>query len=405
MCLSLDDLQQAASQTLNRSAWAYFHSASDGLGAKRNNRMDWTKIIFRPRVLRNVQKVDMSRTLMGQKSALPFFAAPAARAKLAHPDGEYCVVRGVARAGIPYCTSTVSSIGHKELAQCLKEEKANANKETGCLFFQLYAGINPALTDERIQTAIKNGFKALVLTVDSAVVSKREEAERYRAEEEWLSSGKEIDTSSWIQQFDDPTVSVLRGVHSCTLDWTEVKRIREVWGNTGVFALKGIQTVEDAVFAVEEAGVTAIYLSNHGGRQCDDAPSAIRTLLEIRRFAPHILDKAKFYLDGGVRRGADILKAIALGARGVALGRPFMYALGAYGTEGVEQAIKSEFLPSFVYFWLTIVVLSEEIETTMRLIGVTRLEQLNPSYVDTTILERDLPQQLYTETGVWKSKL
>lgn len=356
MCLSLDDIELAASKSLPRDAWAYFHSASDSLGAERNNRVDWTKIILRPRVLRNVMRVDMTQTIMGQRSALPFFVAPAARAKLAHPEGEYCIVRGVARAGIPYCTSTVSSISHADLARVLREETQNKPQEdstttTGCLFFQLYAGIDPAGSDERIQTAIELGFKAVVLTVDSAVVSKREEDERHLAEVEWTDSQRIIDTSKWIKQFDDPTVSVLRGHHSCTLDWKEVKRLKELWArNTvnGPFVLKGIQTVEDAVMAVEEAGIKVIYLSNHGGRQCDDAPSAIRTLLEIRRFAPHLLDKAEFYLDGGVRRGADIVKAIALGARGVAMGRPFMYALGAYGTEGVERVIKS--MPRFLCF-------------------------------------------------------
>lgn len=349
MCLSLNDIELAASKSLPRDAWAYFHSASDNLGAERNNRVDWTKIILRPRVLRNVQRVDMTQTIMGQRSAMPFFVAPAARAKMAHPEGEYCIVRGVARAGIPYCTSTVSSISHVDLARVLREEtQARIDKKAieGCLFFQLYAGIDPAETDARIQTAIDLGFKALVLTVDSAVVSKREEAERHLAEMEWTDSKRLVDTSKWIRQFDDPTLFVLRGHHSCTLDWKEVKRLKELWAkNTvnGPFVLKGIQTVEDAVMAVEEAGVNVIYLSNHGGRQCDDAPSAIRTLLEIRIFAPHLLDKAEFYLDGGVRRGADIVKAIALGARGVAMGRPFMYGLGAYGTKGVEQVIKSIF--------------------------------------------------------------
>jgi L-lactate dehydrogenase (cytochrome) len=348
MCLSLNDIEVVASKSLPRDAWAYFHSASDNLGAERNNRVDWTKIILRPRVLRNVQRVDMTQTIMGQRSALPFFVAPAALAKMAHPEGECCIVRGVARAGIPYCASSVSSISHVDLVRVLREEtQAKPDNEAieGCLLFQLYAAVDPAKTEQRIQTAIDLGFKALVLTVDTPVAGKREETERHLAEMEWTDNKRMFDTSKWmIRQFDDPTLFVLRGFNSCTLDWKEVKRLKELWAkNTvnGLFTLKGIQTVEDAIMAVEEAGVNVIYLSNHGGRQCDDAPSAIRTLLEIRRFAPHLLDKAEFYLDGGIRRGADIVKAIALGARGVAMGRPFLYALGAYGTEGVEHVIKS----------------------------------------------------------------
>lgn len=136
MCISLDDIELAASKTLPRDAWAYFHSARDNLGSERNNRIDWSKIILRPRVLRNVQRVDMT-----QRSALPFFGAPAARAKMAHPEGEYCIVRGVVRAGIPCCTSTVSSISHVDLVRVLREEtKAKSNDKAieGCLSFQLY---------------------------------------------------------------------------------------------------------------------------------------------------------------------------------------------------------------------------------------------------------------------------
>lgn len=341
MILCLDDFEQSADRSMNRKAYTYYHSAADGLGAYNNNTQDWPKVSLRPRVLRNVQQVNMRRTMMGQKSHLPFFIAPAARAKLAHPDGEFCLARGAARAGIPYCTSTVSSTAHAELATCLQAEKKFA--EEGCLFFQLYAGVDRKTTVERIETAKNHGFKALLLTVDSAVVGKREEDERYKAELEWM-NGEEVETSVWVKQV-DADMSVLRGHHSSTLNWDDLKWIRDLWGKSGPFGLKGIQTVEDAILAVE-AGVDVIYLSNHGGRQADDAPSAIRTLVEIRKFAPQLLDKAEFYLDGSVRRGTDIIKSICLGAKGCAIGRSFMYAMGVYGTGGVEKAIKSEYLTS-----------------------------------------------------------
>jgi L-lactate dehydrogenase (cytochrome) len=196
---------------------------------------------------------------------------------------------------------------------------------------------------ERIETARKHGYKALVITVDSAIVGKREEDERYQAELEYV-NGHEVDTTVYVKVAEGEP-PVLRAHHTPTLSWDDLKWIRELWGNSGPVALKGIQTVEDALLAAE-AGIDAIYLSNHGGRQCDDAPSSIRTLVEIRRFAPELLGKVEIYLDGSVRRGADIVKALCLGATGVAIGRPFMYALGAHGTAGAEKAIKSEIDPS-----------------------------------------------------------
>ncbi|KKA22184.1 hypothetical protein T310_3783 [Rasamsonia emersonii CBS 393.64] len=332
MCLCLDDFEAAAERVINRRAWTYFHSAADGLSALRNNQQDWAKVLLRPRILRNVKRVDMRRVMLGQKSRLPFFIAPAARAKLAHEDGELCLARGAARAGIPYCTSTVSTVSHDELAACLQAEKVY--KDEGCLFFQLYAANDRRVTIDRIETARRLGYKALVITVDSAVVGKREEDERYRAELDYL-NGNEVDPAAYVKVADDEP-PVLRAFHSPTLTWDDLKWIRELWGNSGPVALKGIQTVEDALLAAE-AGVDAIYLSNHGGRQCDDAPSSIRTLVEIRRFAPELLQKVEIYLDGWVRRGADVIKALCLGARGVALGRPFIPERGDRDDHAIDR--------------------------------------------------------------------
>jgi L-lactate dehydrogenase (cytochrome) len=334
-CLNLDDIEKAAERIINPSAWAYFHSAADSLGSLANNRDDWKKVTLRPRVMRNVRRVNMQRTILGQKSRLPFFIAPAARAQLVHEDGELCLARGAAKTGIPYCPSTYSTIPHKELAECMNAEKGNG--DNGALFFQLYVAHEKAQTVELITMARELGFKALVITVDTPVVGKREEDERYRAELA-TASGDDSVLTEWYKPQENEDGPPLRGHHSSTLNWDDLPWIREAWQNSGPIAIKGIQTAEDAALAVQH-GVDAIYLSNHGGRQCDDAPSAIRTLLEIRRFYPEILGQVEIYLDGWVRRGADVIKALCLGATAVGLGRPFMYAV-SMGDEGVLKVIQ-----------------------------------------------------------------
>ncbi|KIV89953.1 hypothetical protein, variant [Exophiala mesophila] len=373
-CLNLDDIEKAAERIIDRASWAYFHSAADGLGALANNQNDWRKVLLRPRVMRNVRRVSMQRTMLGFKSRLPFFIAPAARAKLVHEDGELCLARGAARAGIPYCPSTYSTVPHDELAQCWTTTRGNS--EYGALWFQLYIAHEKSSAIELITKARTLGYQALVITVDSPVVGKREEDERYRAELVTASGDASLLTE-WSKPQESEDGPPLRGHHSSTLNWEDLGWIREAWQNAGPIALKGIQTAEDAAIAVEH-GIDAIYLSNHGGRQCDDAPSGISTLLEIRKFYPDILTKAEFYLDGWVRRGADVIKALCLGAKGVALGRPFMYSV-AMGDEGVMKVIQ---------------LLSEEIETTMRNMGASSLDQLNPSFVNTKRLELELPDDL-----------
>jgi L-lactate dehydrogenase (cytochrome) len=320
-----------AEKALSRRAWTYFHSAADDLRSTRNNTEDWSKITLRPRVLQNVSRADMSRSIMGFKSSLPFGIAPAAMAKLGHPDGELCLARGAARKNIAYCISTASSTCPDDLEECWRMEGKG-----GCLFFQLYVNKVHQITLDLIATAKRLKFKVLVVTVDSPVIGKREEDERFKIQTE-LDNGVEVKWADEIVPQDERPV--LRGYHSYTLAWEDLKWIKKAWG--GPIVLKGIQTAEDAKLACE-LGVDGIYLSNHGGRQCDDAPSAIRTLLEIRKFCPEILGKVEIWLDGGVRRGTDVFKALCLGATAVFLGRPFMYALGVYGTDGVSHAIRGK---------------------------------------------------------------
>jgi L-lactate dehydrogenase (cytochrome) len=210
--------------------------------------------------------------------------------------------------------------------------------ERGALLFQLYVPVDKPGAKKLIREARRLKCKALVVTVDSAVIGKREEDDRLKAQ---------LDHEAGIESVPSmprpKTAPVLRGAHSSTLDWEDLTWIREEWGGAGPIVLKGIQTVEDAMMA-SKAGVDAIYLSNHGGRQLNYAPSSIRTLLEIRKYCPSILDSGimEVYLDGGITRGSDVVKALCLGAKAVGIGRPFMYSLSGYGTEGVNRVIESK---------------------------------------------------------------
>lgn len=281
----------------------------------------------------------MECKIMGQNSSMPFFIAPAALAKLGHDDGELCLARGAARYNVPYCSSTYSSVAHADIAACLESEG-----NSGALLFQLYVPVVKQNARKLIVEAKRLRYKALVVTVDSAVVGKREDDERYKAKLDHA-AGVETARTTYTDSSDERPV--LRGAHSSMLDWEDLNWIREEWAGTGPIVLKGIQSVEDAILAAR-SGINSIYLSNHGGRQLDHAPSSIRTLLEIRAFAPQLLEQLEIYVDGGIRRGTDVIKALALGARAVGLGRPFMYALSGYGTEGVCRAIQSKSLPSTV---------------------------------------------------------
>lgn len=339
--INLDEFEFAAEKVMSRRAWTYIHSAADSLGSYRTNRSDWGKVKFRPRVLRDVTRVDMSRTIMGQHSALPLFISPAAMNKLAHPDGELCLARGAAYHDIPYCVSTYSSVAHQDL---VTELRARGNGTRGCLFFQLYVAHQKEQTLRLIAMARSLGFKAIVITVDTPVAGKREEDEQYKLELDAQGENGDLPPPTAVHLPTSAERPVLRGAHSSSLNWDDLPWIREAWGDTGPVLIKGVQSAEDAKKAFE-AGLDGIYLSNHGGRQIDDGPSSIRTLLEIRRFCPEILlSKTKIYMDGGCRRGADIVKALALGATAVAMGRPFIFAMSAYGTDGVIKAIQCQYL-------------------------------------------------------------
>jgi len=282
-----------------------------------------------------VAEVDMTRRIMGFKSALPIFIAPMALGRLAHTDGELCFVRGAARQQIPFCVSSLTSVSHEDL--CESWHKLPPGRTS--LFFQLYVPNEENHTRERIRKAKALGFNALVVTVDTPVIGKREIDERDKLQADHDAGVAEEAIPD--VDIEDPTPrAVLRGVNSSTLSWRDLKWIREEWGNDTPIVIKGIGCAEDAKVA-HSMGFKNLWLSNHGGRQIASAPSAISTLLDIRYHFPEVLADSELYIDGSIRRGSDVVKALCLGAHAVAIGRPFMYAIGAFGEDGVVKTAKS----------------------------------------------------------------
>ncbi|GAA5978120.1 hypothetical protein JCM5350_007402 [Sporobolomyces pararoseus] len=392
-CLNLDDIEIAAEQLLKTKAWAYYRSAADDELTHNWNRQSFSRLRLRPRVMRDVSTVDLTTKILGHKSALPFFIAPAAMGRLAHSEGEKCLARGAQHHGIPYVVSANSSVSFEELA-------AQASNQT--LFYQLYVNKDRKKTEEQLKRVVKAGFKAIVVTVDAPVAGKRERDERTKLD---LEASEDPNMKKAVKATapdapDRPQQNPAQPVQGIAqtlgnssppapppssiasqmfsyvdpaLQWTDIDWIKRVTNGLPV-VVKGIQSAEDAALACHY-GASAIYLSNHGGRQLEGAPSSLETLLEISKFEPWILkSQTEIWCDGGVRRGTDIVKLLALGAKAVGIGRPFMYSL-VFGEEGVNQVAT---------------ILRDELAQNVRLVGSTSLSQLNSSLVNTKELERDI---------------
>jgi L-lactate dehydrogenase (cytochrome) len=332
-----------------------------------NNTKAFRKILFRPRVFINIAKCSTSTTILGLPSTSPIFIAPAALAKLGHPDGEVNLVRGAGLAGIIQAMSTNASNSVEELA-------ASRTTPSQKLWFQLYVNKDRKASEKLLDRVVKSGaFAGLLVTVDAPVLGKREADERLKASVMPVLSATSGAGGNMSGGGAKSVTKALATFVARDLIWEEIAWMKKLTGFPVV--VKGIMTVEDAILALKY-GCQGIYLSNHGGRQLDTSPPAILTLLELRKHCPQIFGKMEVYLDGGVRRGTDVVKALCLGCKAVGLGRPFLYANTCYGVDGVLKAIES--IPPVE---VVDVVMQEEIDTCMRLLGVTRIDQLGPEYV------------------------
>ncbi|KAK8857246.1 hypothetical protein PGQ11_013158 [Apiospora arundinis] len=366
--INLRDFEEAFATHGSAKPNAYIAGASNDLLTLHANARDWQRLWFRPRVLRNVGSVSMATTMLGQPVSMPVWIAPMGVAKTGGPEAEGALARGAAAAGIIHCVSTVSSLTVEETVASVPDDKSQHP-----FWFQLYVNHDRPKTEAALRRleALPQ-VKAVLMTVDLPVISKREADERLRAADlgPMLVDGKPVAGPKGGGGIAKSTGNFI----DSTMTWDDLSWLRQC--TKLPLMLKGVQSAADARKALQ-MGCAGIVISNHGGRALDNAPSSVLVLLELRRDCPEVFEKMEVYVDGGIRRGSDILKAFCLGARGVGVGRPFQCAI-AYGTEGVEHCAS---------------ILKDELETAMRLCGITDLAQVrgDMSWLNTTELDRLLP--------------
>lgn len=316
--LNLDEIQAAATKIISKKAWGYYFSAADDKISKYLNTQAYRSIVFRPRVFVDCRTCTLETNLLGHKVGLPIFVSPTAMARLGHPAGERGIAEGCRLFGGLQIIANNSSLSPEEIV-------GNA-PPTQIFGWQLYVQLNRRLSESILARANQlDQIKFIVLTLDAPVSGKREDDERINIQANTAAS-----VSTQLFAGTDPSLT-----WADTLEWLSHHTTKPI-------VLKGIQTHEDAILAAQYAPlVKGIVLSNHGGRSLDTAPPAVHTLLELRKYCPDVFNKVEVWVDGGIRRGTDAVKALCLGAKAVGIGRPALWGLAAGGVEGVERTLQS----------------------------------------------------------------
>jgi len=354
--LNTRDMAQAAESVMEPAGWAYYASAADDEVTLGENEAALGRLWLRPRVLVDVSKVDTSVQLLGAPSSFPLYVTATALAKLADPQGEVAITRACAKANVPYMCPTLSS--------CSLEEMTSARAPGQTQWFQLYVNKDRALAKDLLQRAEAGGCKAVLVTVDAPQLGRRERDMRFKApQKSAVQEGDRVDTSRG-------TANALSSFIDPSLSWKDIEWIAGVTRLT--LGLKGIQSGKDAVLATQR-GAQAIVVSNHGGRQLDYARSGVEVLVEVMA-ALHkagLHRQITVFVDGGIRRGTDIFKCLALGADGVGIGRPVLHGLAAYGEVGVVK---------------TITMLRDEFATCLMMMGCPTVADIKAEMVVTSKL-------------------
>ncbi len=371
------DLRTLAKKRLPAGCFDYIDGAAQDEVTAAGNVSAFTKYSFRPRVLRDVSSIETSTELLGGRIPFPLMIAPTGFDRIAHSQGELAVARAAERAGIPYSLSTMGTRSIEEVAEVNHGRK----------WFQVYVWRDKPLLKEMLQRAADAQYEGIMITVDTAVLGRRERDVRRgfslppKIGLDTVIDGVRHPRWTWDFLKSDPiqfanvkgNSSVGDGSTPVTLSdyinsqfdpalsWRDIEWFRDNW--PGMIMIKGVQTVEDAEIAAE-MGVDGVILSNHGGRQLDYAPAPIDLVSPV---ADAVAGRVSVICDGGIRRGSDIVKAVSLGADACMIGRAYFYALGAAGERGVDWVL--EFLRAGV-------------EHTMALSGVGSIGELNRDLVE-----------------------
>src|SRR5271165_1698738 len=373
----IEDFRPIARQRLPQSVFDYLDGGAEGEVTLRENCRIFNDVTFRPRHAVALSSCSLCTSVLGFNLAVPFLLAPVGYSRLMHPGGEVAAARAAGRAGTGYILSTIS--GHK-----LEDVKAGSS---GPVFYQLYLMGGRGAAEAAIERARVAGFSALVVTIDTPVSGIRERD--YRNGMKVLISGgplakipylpQILSRPGWVINYlldgglpglpnvivpgkgEMPLIDVAVALAESAVTWADLKWIREAW--RGPIVVKGVLTGEDARRSIDE-GAAAISVSNHGGRQLDGVPPSLRALPEVVKA---VNGRVEVLMDGGIRRGTDIAKAICMGARAVLCGRAYAYGLAAAGEAGVDRAIE---------------ILRTDLDRTLRLLGCRSVSALDRSYVN-----------------------
>jgi L-lactate dehydrogenase (cytochrome) len=367
----IEDLRVLAKRRVPRMFYDYADTGSWTESTYRANSDDFQRIKFRQRVAVNMENRSTRSTMIGQEVAMPVAIAPTGLTGMQHADGEILAARAAKRFGVPFTLSTMSICSLEDVAEATGRHP---------FWFQLYVIKDRAFVECLIERARSAGCSALVLTLDLQIIG-----QRHKDLKNGLSAPPRLTLPNLINIATKPRwalgmlgtqrrsfgniVGHVKGVDNLgslsewtahqfdpALNWGDVEWIKKCWG--GKLILKGIQDVEDARMAVQ-SGADALIVSNHGGRQLDGAQSSIRALPDI---VAAVGEKIEVHMDGGIRSGQDVLKALALGAKGTYIGRAFLYGLGAMGEAGVDMALQ---------------IIHRELDLTMAFCGHTQLKQVD----------------------------
>ena len=348
--LNLSEVEALAKAVLPAQTWDYYAGGANDELSLAANRRAFDEVALLPRVLVDVSRRDASCTLLGRTVPAPIVVAPMAFQLLAHPEGELGIARACSAVGLPMTVSTFATTS-------IEEVRAGS---TAPLWFQLYVHQDRAITQDLVARAAAAGYEALVVTVDVPEIGRRERDERngFRLSPDLRVANFRQNSSAPLLQPEDGSglATFIHGMRDASLSWNDLEWLRGL--SPLPLILKGLNRADDAHRAVEY-GVSGVVVSNHGGRQLDTAIAGLRALPAV---AEAVDGRAMVLMDGGIRRGTDILKAIALGADAVMVGRPVLWGLAVDGEAGARRVLK---------------LLTAELDLAMALSGAPSLSHIS----------------------------